>query len=145
MILSRVGFQRWLPFLMYVNLKLTTAYLTYVYYRSIGLRGGPSLCSRCVAVQDRIHLPYETHASSLQAFMKNKTEFYITRALIGLCEGGCVLFAGGNSPRHLIRLFCQSFIPGAVLYTSFFYKTGELAIRLSLFWYASLQSLFEPT
>lgn len=28
----------------------------------------------------------------------------------------------------------SGFIPGAVLYTSFFYKTGELAIRLSLFW-----------
>ncbi|GHJ89331.1 hypothetical protein NliqN6_5733 [Naganishia liquefaciens] len=74
MILSRVGFQRWLPFLMFAW-------------------GAVSL---------------------FQAFMKNKTEFYITRALIGLCEGG--------------------FIPGAVLYTSFFYKTGELAIRLSLFW-----------
>ncbi|KAI5450560.1 hypothetical protein NCC49_003015 [Naganishia albida] len=74
MILSRVGFQRWLPFLMFAW-------------------GAVSL---------------------FQAFMKNRTEFYITRALIGLCEGG--------------------FIPGAVLYTSFFYKTGELAIRLSLFW-----------
>jgi hypothetical protein len=46
--------------------------------------------------------------------MTNRTEYYITRALIGICEGG--------------------FIPGAVLYTSFFYTSGELAIRLSLFW-----------
>lgn len=70
--------------------------------------------------------------------MKNRTEFYITRALIGLCEGyGDVASSSSrqNADRYSHLVFYSGFIPGAVLYTSFFYKTGELAIRLSLFWY----------
>jgi hypothetical protein len=49
-----------------------------------------------------------------QAFMTNRTGFYITRALIGACEGG--------------------FIPGAILLASYFYKSAELGSRLAIFW-----------
>lgn len=49
-----------------------------------------------------------------QAFMTNKTGFYITRALIGLFEGG--------------------FIPGTILFASYFYKSAELSVRLACFW-----------
>ncbi|KAI9850793.1 MAG: hypothetical protein M1838_005048 [Thelocarpon superellum] len=49
-----------------------------------------------------------------QAWMTNRTSFYITRALIGACEGG--------------------FIPGTILFTTYFYKSRELAVRLAVFW-----------
>lgn len=49
-----------------------------------------------------------------QAFMTNRTGFYITRALIGACEGG--------------------FIPGVILFATYFYKSRELATRLAVFW-----------
>ncbi|KAG9245898.1 major facilitator superfamily domain-containing protein [Calycina marina] len=49
-----------------------------------------------------------------QAWMNNRTSFYITRALIGACEGG--------------------FIPGTILFTTYFYKSRELSIRLAAFW-----------
>ncbi|KAL1883675.1 hypothetical protein Plec18167_002682 [Paecilomyces lecythidis] len=46
--------------------------------------------------------------------MTNRASFYATRALIGLFEGG--------------------FIPGTILFASYFYKTKELAVRLAFFW-----------
>jgi hypothetical protein len=46
--------------------------------------------------------------------MTNRTSFYITRAFIGACEGG--------------------FIPGTILFATYFYKTKELALRLACFW-----------
>ncbi|RDW77911.1 hypothetical protein BP5796_05763 [Coleophoma crateriformis] len=49
-----------------------------------------------------------------QAFMTNRATFYITRALIGACEGG--------------------FIPGTILFATYFYKTKELSVRLACFW-----------
>lgn len=49
-----------------------------------------------------------------QAFMTGKTGFYICRALIGLFEGG--------------------FIPGTILFASYFYKSAELSVRLACFW-----------
>lgn len=49
-----------------------------------------------------------------QGAMKNKAGFYVTRALIGLLEGG--------------------FIADLVLWLSYFYKSHELTIRLSFFW-----------
>lgn len=49
-----------------------------------------------------------------QAWINNRTSFYITRALIGACEGG--------------------FIPGAILFATYFYKSRELSIRLAAFW-----------
>ncbi|EEY15356.1 conserved hypothetical protein [Verticillium alfalfae VaMs.102] len=48
-----------------------------------------------------------------QAWMHNRTGFYITRALIGFCEGG--------------------FIPGAILFATYFYTSKELSIRLAAF------------
>ena len=46
--------------------------------------------------------------------MTNRTGFYITRALIGACEGG--------------------FIPGCILLATYFYKSRELGSRLAIFW-----------
>lgn len=49
-----------------------------------------------------------------QAFMTNRTGFYVTRALIGACEGG--------------------FIPGTILFATYFYTSKELSVRLAAFW-----------
>ncbi|KAJ9652639.1 hypothetical protein H2198_008119 [Neophaeococcomyces mojaviensis] len=49
-----------------------------------------------------------------QAFIHNRTGFYLTRALIGACEGG--------------------FIPGTILFATYFYKSRELGSRLAVFW-----------
>ncbi len=50
----------------------------------------------------------------VQAFIKDWTSFYITRAFVGACEGGV--------------------IPGVVLFATYFYKSKELSIRLASFW-----------
>jgi hypothetical protein len=52
-----------------------------------------------------------------QYWLKDKPSFFITRALIGLLEGG--------------------FIPDMVLYLSYWYKNSELPLRLSFFWVAN--------
>ncbi|KAJ5510647.1 Major facilitator superfamily domain general substrate transporter [Penicillium expansum] len=52
--------------------------------------------------------------ASCQAFIKNKSGFFATRAMLGLLEGG--------------------FIPDTILFLSFWYKSKELPIRLSFFW-----------
>ncbi|KAF9883383.1 hypothetical protein FE257_003550 [Aspergillus nanangensis] len=49
-----------------------------------------------------------------QAWMTTRAAFYVTRALIGTFEGG--------------------FIPGTILFATYFYKTKELSVRLALFW-----------
>ncbi|KAF2721643.1 MFS general substrate transporter [Polychaeton citri CBS 116435] len=49
-----------------------------------------------------------------QAFMTGRVSFYITRALIGACEGG--------------------FIPGTILFATYFYTSKELSLRLAAFW-----------
>ncbi|KAI9643871.1 hypothetical protein NHQ30_007222 [Ciborinia camelliae] len=49
-----------------------------------------------------------------QAWITDRTSFYITRALIGACEGG--------------------FIPGTILFTTYFYTSKELSVRLACFW-----------
>lgn len=46
--------------------------------------------------------------------MTGRASFYITRALIGLFEGG--------------------FIPGVVLMATYFYTSKELSVRLAAFW-----------
>ncbi|GJN76411.1 hypothetical protein PLICBS_010524 [Purpureocillium lilacinum] len=52
--------------------------------------------------------------STFQAFMTGRASFYVTRAFIGLFEGG--------------------FIPGVILMATYFYTSKELSIRLSAFW-----------
>ena len=52
--------------------------------------------------------------ATFQAFMTNRTGFYLTRAFIGLFEGG--------------------FIPGAILMATYFYTSRELSVRLAAFW-----------
>jgi len=49
-----------------------------------------------------------------QAWMTDRASFYGTRALIGAFEGG--------------------FIPGTILFATYFYKTKELSVRLAFFW-----------
>ncbi|KAI9372212.1 major facilitator superfamily domain-containing protein [Aspergillus egyptiacus] len=49
-----------------------------------------------------------------QAWMTDRSSFYATRALIGTFEGG--------------------FIPGTILFATYFYKTKELSVRLAFFW-----------
>jgi len=51
-----------------------------------------------------------------QCLIKNRTGYYVTRALVGFSQGG--------------------FIPEMVLYLSYWYKGNELPIRLSVFWTA---------
>lgn len=46
--------------------------------------------------------------------MTSRASFYVTRALIGAFEGG--------------------FIPGTILFATYFYKTKELSVRLAFFW-----------
>ncbi|KAJ5765886.1 hypothetical protein N7520_005445 [Penicillium odoratum] len=52
--------------------------------------------------------------AACQAFIRGKSTFLATRALLGLIEGG--------------------FIPDTVLFLSFFYKSNELPKRLACFW-----------
>ena len=49
-----------------------------------------------------------------QAWMTSRAGFYVTRALIGACEGG--------------------FIPGVILFATYFYTGRELSLRLAAFW-----------
>lgn len=49
-----------------------------------------------------------------QAWITGRATFYITRALIGAFEDG--------------------FIPGTILFATYFYKTRELSVRLAFFW-----------
>ncbi|KAH8647783.1 major facilitator superfamily domain-containing protein [Xylariales sp. PMI_506] len=51
-----------------------------------------------------------------QAFLKNKMGFYAIKALLGILMGG--------------------FIPDIVLWLTYFYKSGELPLRLAWFWTA---------
>ncbi|XP_014556083.1 hypothetical protein COCVIDRAFT_100842 [Bipolaris victoriae FI3] len=53
-------------------------------------------------------------ASWAQSWMHDRTSFYLGRAAIGLCEGG--------------------FIPGVILFATYFYTSKELSIRLAAFW-----------
>ena len=50
-----------------------------------------------------------------QCRLEGRTTFYVTRALLGLIEGG--------------------FIPDTILYLSYWYTGIELPRRLSFFWY----------
>ncbi|EXF75469.1 hypothetical protein COL5a_010132 [Colletotrichum fioriniae] len=49
-----------------------------------------------------------------QAWITTRAGFYVTRALIGACEGG--------------------FIPGTILFATYFYTSKELSVRLAVFW-----------
>ena len=52
--------------------------------------------------------------ASCQAFLTNKSSYFVCRALLGIWEGG--------------------FIPDNILYLSYFYTGKELPVRLSMFW-----------
>lgn len=59
-------------------------------------------------------------ASWSQSWMTNRTGFYLGRAFIGLFEGG--------------------FIPGTILFATYFYTSKELSVRLATFWSTLSQS-----
>ncbi len=63
-------------------------------------------------------VPFQMMAWSLvailQCLLTGRNGFFVTRAFLGLLEGG--------------------FIPDAVLMLSYFFTTAELALRLSFFW-----------
>lgn len=61
-----------------------------------------------------LELVFNSATAWAQAWMTGRTSFYITRALIGACEGG--------------------FIPGTILFATYFYKSKELSVRLAVFW-----------
>lgn len=56
----------------------------------------------------------DLHVATFQAFIKDRASFYVTRAFIGLLEGG--------------------FIPGTILMATYFYTSRELSVRLAAFW-----------
>ena len=67
-----------------------------------------------------------------QAFMTGKVGFYITRALIGACEGG---FIPGTSECKRLRWHIhRRLIDIAVLFATYFYTSKELSVRLAAFW-----------
>jgi hypothetical protein len=67
-----------------------------------------------------------------QAFMTDKVGFYITRALIGACEGG---FIPGTSKSGCRCWHCDwKLTTIAVLFATYFYTSKELSVRLAAFW-----------
>lgn len=67
-----------------------------------------------------------------QAFMTDKVGFYITRALIGACEGGFI--PGTSKSRSLRWHFDWRLTSIAVLFATYFYTSKELSVRLAAFW-----------
>jgi hypothetical protein len=59
-----------------------------------------------------------------QAFMTSRASFYVMRALLGAFEGG--------------------FIPGTILFATYFYTARELSVRLAFFW-STLNVRFYPS
>ena len=67
-----------------------------------------------------------------QAFMTGKVGFYITRALIGACEGGFI--PGTSKSKRLHWHMDGRLIEIAVLFATYFYTSKELSVRLAAFW-----------
>jgi hypothetical protein len=68
-----------------------------------------------------------------QAWINNRTTFYITRALIGAFEGGFIR-TDNFSPHLCSNLGLMCLLAGVILYATYWYTSKELAIRLSWFW-----------
>ncbi|TVY59252.1 putative transporter [Lachnellula cervina] len=76
-------------------------------------------------------IPYYSVVAICQVRITGRTTFYITRFLLGLCEG--YVHSGQNSIHKKVHaLTCK--LVTVVLYLSYFYKNKELPVRLSYFW-----------
>jgi MFS family permease len=69
-----------------------------------------------------------------QAWITNRASFYITRALIGLFEGGFIPGTVNTRSNFKQEMLTQGEFAGVILFSTYFYTSKELSTRLAVFW-----------